>query len=264
MNWWQEFFSIFYWTDVFEICVLSAIIYSFSRWCARDRRTPLLLYFYACCAGGMFAHVLNLQTLVAFLQVSWPALVVIFLIVHQHTLQKNYIAGKTIIPAHADAASSWILLLLRAGIRAAAQRKSIVCIMQGNMILDEFLQDFLALNSPINKELLDVLVESTHIKNNSIMLVDQCGILRAFNGCWQAGASEQWIDHAIALTARTDALVWSVHSDTHLLTLVAQGVRVDELSSDKAEAIIAQYVRKHSLVNKSKTHEHINQKNVVV
>lgn len=260
MAWWSQFFLINGWADIVEIFLFSSAIYFFSCWCARDRRTPLLVYFYACCAGGIFAHITNLSTIIAFLQVGWPVLIIIFIVVHQHTLQKNYIAGKVVIPAQSIAQKSWISLILRAGIRAASQKKHLIFVIQRNDILDDFIDGHLIFNSPVSKELLDMIVESPHAQGDRLVLINQYGTLQAINGTWRINLSEEsWIESSIIVTGRTDAIICAIDQQTRLLTLIAQGTCVEQLAPDKAETILMQYIRKYS---DGRSHERNDKKNI--
>ncbi len=75
--------GIFRWVDFLEIALLTGIIYRFCLWLKRDRTSFLLGYFYVGCFIFLAAALLNLQAVLEFYRYSWPALLMLFIIMHQ-------------------------------------------------------------------------------------------------------------------------------------------------------------------------------------
>src|SRR3989339_2165089 len=90
---------IFSWLDCVEILFFTFIIFKFSRWLRQDQRSNLLGYFYLGATGLLLAHLFDLEAIKQFYQISWPIMLMIFIIIHQKSLQKNFVAARTLNPA---------------------------------------------------------------------------------------------------------------------------------------------------------------------
>lgn len=245
MTWFNTWLSIFYLNDIVEIVLLSTGVFLFSRWCTFDKQKPLIIYFYAFCLGAIGLCALDLPTIHDILQVSWPGLFIVFIVLHEHTLQKNYIARKAVIPVRTIAQHDWIPLALRAGLKAAAHHKELIFVVQGVQVVDDFITCATVLNSPVSKELLDMLIESAHIKKGSLIMLDRHGTILGVNGSWKKERLvSRWDEYAVELTGHTDAVVYAIDGATRECAIVAHGACVTGVGSDKTELIIAQYVRK--------------------
>lgn len=250
-----HFLSIAQWTDIAEILLLSTLIYAFSKWLRQDQTITLLVYFYSACGLFIVASLFHLQAIIELYRVSWPAMLMLFIIVHQKSLQHNYIAAKTVTPTRQTIDHAWVHLLMRALFKALQRSKDLTFVIEGKRMVEGYITKPLILQSPITHGLLDIIIESTTLEQHSLVLIDQSGSVIALNGTWMEAdiswfSQEQrtlqaWQRDALFWTSKTDALVIHAEAETKLITIVAQGTIVNQLTSDKAEAIITQYVRKN-------------------
>src|SRR3989338_8316527 len=91
-------FHIYRWRDVIEIIFLSGVFYYFCLWLKQDTQKPLLLTFYTYVFTLTIAYFTGLPTVTFILTSFFPVLLVCFIIIHQSTLQKNFIALHAISP----------------------------------------------------------------------------------------------------------------------------------------------------------------------
>jgi len=255
--------GIFRWFDFLEIALLTGIIYRFCIWLKHDRTSFLLGYFYVGCFIFLGAALLNLQAVLEFYRYCWPALLILFIIMHQKSLQQNYVAARTIEPETFSAEHGWVHIVMRATFKALQRKKNLVFLIEGKYQLDDYLTKKIVLQSPVQQTLFDMITESNIIEDNSIVLLNQQGTLKAFNCTWQTLETPQPaspIDqqsYTIQWSSKTDALAFFAQADSKRITIIAQGTIVPDLTSDKAELIIGQYIRKQKFIHK----EHAAQQN---
>jgi len=266
MNNYLSLLQVFSWYDLIEITFFSLLIYSFIRWLRHDRKSNLLSYFYLGSAGFIIAYMFDLQAIISFYQLGWPMMLILFIILHQKSLQKNYIAARTLTPEKCSKTTNWLTHVMSAAFKSLQHKKDLIFVIEGNDSLDEFINKPITINSWIQQELLDLIVESPLTKPNTIILITQYGKLLAFNCSWHNKIEPLWLEpsrkhhenyeiweqEALYWTAHLDMLVFHVSSKTKKLTIIAQGTRAPNLIIDKATTIIEQYIRKNSSPNRKK------------
>lgn len=269
-----SFLGIFRFVDLLEIALITGIIYRFCCWLKRDRNNFLLGYFYIACALFLFAFTLNLHAILEFYRTTWPILVLLFIVVHQKSLQQNYVAARTIEPVKTLADTQWIHLMMRAAFKALQRKKNIIFIIQGKQHLEEFITKTLVMHSPITQQTLDMIIESTIIDDHTIMLLNQAGTLIAFNGQWlttdtltithETNTLTTQQKQALMWTSKTDALVFFAEQESKRITILAQGTIVNDLTNSQAELVISQYIRKQKFTatQKQEHTEKLIQRNI--
>ncbi|HLB41142.1 MAG TPA: hypothetical protein VJJ83_05105, partial [Candidatus Babeliales bacterium] len=105
---------IFRWLDLLEISMLAGAIYYFARWLQRDPHHRLAPRFFGLCLLLTSADYLGLSNLSTLLLMCWPLLIMLLILVHRDTLQKNFVAYKKIVPAKVAIADNWIENLVAA------------------------------------------------------------------------------------------------------------------------------------------------------
>lgn len=255
--WWHTL-SILSIEDVVEILLFSLAIYLFCLWLKKDHNYRLIGSFYILCALFIGAYAAELHTVTSLFQLSWPAIIVVFLIIHKQQLQKNYISYKTVTPARKTASHDWINSVLRAVFLAVHNKKSLIFIIEGAHALDELLIKGTVLEGPVTPRLLDMVISSQALQDDTLIWINQTGHLVAINCTWKKPVESEWIasqqlryrpweQEALFWTNTCDALVLHACPQSHALTIVAQATRVQDISSDEAQSIVTQYLRKMSL-----------------
>lgn len=240
------------WFDVVELVFFSSIIYTFCLWLKRDRTRFLLGYFYA--AGLLFvaAWFLDLYAVVKFYRYCWPVGTLLFIIIHQRRLQQSYVAARVVEPIGADVASDWLHVLMRAAFKALQRNKQLMFLLDGKQTVAESVTQPVVFNCPVQQILLDIIIESAYIEDQSLVLVNQRGKLVAINGQWRDvdDKNSAVVHHAddtqniLAWTQATDLIAFFVNPESKRVTVIAQATVVPDLTGEKAELVIGQIIRK--------------------
>jgi hypothetical protein len=190
----------------------------------------------------------------------------LFIIVHQKSLQKNYVAARTIKPTQQADLNTWLQIMISTAFKSIQYKKDLIFIIEGKNNLDDFVTSTTTFNAPIQKQLCNIIVESSLCKSKSQIIITQHGTLRTISSGWKKEIDHVWLDNKTKTYApwEQEALYWCTHLDalifyieptTKKCTIIAQGNRVPHLSLEKAMSIIAQYIRKSSLSLQKNTSE---------
>lgn len=244
--------KLFHWSHLIEILFFAALFYYFSLWLRRDRQKNLLFSFYAYCAVTFLAYAFNLTAISSFLFLFAPVTIMLFILLHQDTLQKNFVTVRTITPARM-LNTEWLPILMQSLLVAINNNKMAICVIEKNDALKTLLSSPLTFNAPIQKELLDILLASTAFESTKMIWVNHHGQLLAMNATWQSLVDEPWVTEdvqqldawkqdAVLLTNKTDALVFGMHPATRTFTIIAQKKIVEGIQTSEAVMIIKQYL----------------------
>jgi hypothetical protein len=246
--------TLFTWKDCLEICFISAMIYQFLRWLKTDQK-QLLAYFYGYCATTFFAHYTGLAIVSQLLFIGAPVILCIFILLHQQTLQKNYIALKKIVPATTNA-EDWIEELMRASLYAMNTSKNVIWIIERKDSLDASLQASCLFYADLKKDLIELLLETQSSSEDTMLWVNQAGKLVAINVQWRSAAESWespemqtlpvWQQQAILMSSKTDTLIVRSCATTRLFTIIGQGKCADNLSAHHVSLILRRLLLQHT------------------
>jgi hypothetical protein len=242
--------SLFHWKDLVEIFFFSSIFYYSSLWLRRDRTKNLLFYFYAYGLVGIASYAFALETITLCLFLYAPVAAMIFLMLHQTQLQKNFITAQSITPPQQR--RDWLSTLFQSLLGAVNSNKQIICVIEKFDSLKTVLDSNLSFNAEVDKGLLDILFTSDFFDHNKMILVNHHGSLLAINATWHSMVDEEWTtdiqnletwkQDAFLLTNKTDALVLSIDPQTRTATLIAQKKFLENISLNEALLTIKQYL----------------------
>lgn len=242
---------IFRWQDIIEILAFSGGILYLSLWLKRDTITPLLGFFYGYCTIFLAAYYFELFTLSTALLTFAPITVAICLMLHQGTLQKNFIALHAITSKEKKA--DWIDLVIRSSLVALGENKPITAIIEKNKALNTLLTSTYPFDCQLSEGLLQVLINSKTFSSTDMLWINNTGKLRAINSQWKKSSvdewlaqevkeQEQWLQDALFFTTKTDALFFKLNPKTRTFTLVAQGKILQHASAHAALRMIKKYL----------------------
>lgn len=247
--WWNWY--IFRWQDVIEILAFSGGILYLSIWLRKDNSTPLLGIFYGYSSLFLGAYYLEMLTLSSTLLTFAPIIVAICLMLHQSTLQKNFIALHAITPT--EETTDWVDLIIRSALVALGENKPVTAIIEKTQALDTLLASHYPFDCQFSEGLFQVLITSTTLSSNDILWIGNTGKLRAINSHWKKSSvdewlaqevkeQEQWLQDALFFTSKTDALFFKLNPKTRTFTLVAQGKILQHASAHTALRTIKKYL----------------------
>jgi len=232
--------------DGIEILFLSGTIYYFLRWLGKDEQKNLILYFYGYCAATFTAHYSGLTIISQALFIAAPLVICVFIILHQHTLQKNFVALKTITPA-TKASDDWIEELIRSCLYAMNKSKNLVIAIERADSLAAAIKAPCLFYADLKKDLIDLLLENQH-ERETLIWVNKQGKLVATHASWHMKIDQElmaedrtmatWQKHAVLLSAKTDALILYSCADNRSFSMIAQEKIIEGLSAHQATLIL--------------------------
>ena len=246
-----EHLSVYSWKDICEVLFCTSIIYYFSIWLKRDRQKPLLLSFYAYLTAITFSYYVNLFTVTTLLITFAPVGLVLFIVLHQETLQRNFISLHNITPK--EDYGDWVEHMIRSCLVAVGNNKPIHVLIEKQDDLTPFLNISHRFESTITQGLLDLLIQSESFEPEKIIILKNNGTLIGINGAWKKSSvdtwlatevkeQEEWTQDALFFTAKSDALYFKIDQKTRIFTLLAQGKILETASAQKAQKTIKHYL----------------------
>lgn len=265
--WYEELLyrlAIFNIKDVIEIFCFASIFYFFSIWLKQDRQKPLLFYFYGTCTLLITTHLADLPTISNAIISLCPALIMLFILVHQKSLQKNFVTLKNITPAQ-NLNLNWLEILLRSCIISANNKKNIYCLIESHDQLNELVHAPFEIKAKLQPELLDVLLSSPSYEQNKMIWLSNTGMLLGINTKWQqvdhtsdhdSDSLDNWEKKCILSTSKTDALAFRLNSLTKNFDIITEGLLIEKVPIDQAIKLM----RKHFIKKEfDKNEKSINQ-----
>lgn len=260
----QEFLSqnffLYTWRDGFEILLLSSLLYGFMRWLSQDISKKPLIFFVNYGLLTATTYYMGLSIVSTLLLVSTPLALVLSIIMHQHTLQKNMIAYKTIKPEQ-ETSYSWLDELMRSVLGELNKDKEIICIIERNDSLREFLGAPYSLNADLKKSVLEMLFNHISEASSTMLWINQAGKIIAINAYVKTPPDPDWISSDIKhmpsikqdvlfLTSKTDAIVVCTSSRSRTFECIVEGKDIKDLSAAHALNFLKRFFIKKTRMQK--------------
>lgn len=254
-----QYLTIINWRDIIEIALISSLFYYVALWLKKDRQKKLLPYFYGYCLLAFIAHFAQLATINSLILLSAPLLLIFFALIHQDTLQKNFIALRSITPARRTNAD-WIEQLIRTSLIAINNNNEILCIIEREDSLATLLESNCLLNADCEQTVLEMLIDSPSFDKKKMIWLNSHGKLRGVNAAWNTPLDvtwfaesvrelEQWKQAALFFTTKTDALMFQITPLRNSFTLVVRGKLYENI--DAAQTV--KFINKYMTTNESPT-----------
>jgi hypothetical protein len=212
-------------SDCIEIIFYSTLIYFFCLFLKTDKTKPLLVYFLSYCTLILVAWSLELPTITPFLYAYAPIALILFIVIHEKTLQRNFVALRTITPAK-PLQEDWLDLLLSSALAALNNNKSISIVIENRDALDYFLQMPFFINAPLSKDMLTLLLSSSSYEEHKIVWVTCHGYIRGINATWHTQENK---NNALFYSLQCDAIIIHSNQFTRSFTLIYNGIQIDDI-----------------------------------
>lgn len=240
------------WQDVVEIGFFATIIYYISLWLKKDQQKKLLPYFYTYCALIFIAHHAQLSTISHLFYTGSAFIVIFFVLIHQHTLQKNFITLHALVPARLRN-DDWIEAVTQSSLIALNNNKSFSCIIERHDLLTTIMNPEYPLYADTTKTLLAIIMHSTLYDNTRMLWINKNGKLLGINAHWRYNQHDRnsiphahdydaWLQDALFFTTKSDAVFFITVPATRTATLIIQGKCRDKLTIHDAQIILKQYL----------------------
>lgn len=253
----------FTWRDAIEVIFFSTLIYAISLWLKKDIQKNLLGYFYLYCLMFFIAYQTRLTAITYTLVIGAPICAMLFILMHQRTLQKNLIALRSITPAKQDT-NTWLETLVQVCLARLDNEQEIMCIIEHQEHLESLLTTPLALHANIQKELLEILIASPSFNKNGMLWLNARGKMLGINATWKNPHNDElssenhdyhaWKTAALFFTAATDAIILRSVPATRTFTIIMQGAIHEQLRAPATLALIKSSLQKQPALKQGDFH----------
>lgn len=258
----------FFWRDIIEIVFFTGVVYSFSVWLKKDQHKNLLGYFYSYLFCFFAAQQLQLPTIERIVVYGAPVMLLLFIVFHQFTLQKNFVALRAITPAITEH-DNWLDILMQHCLIAINHNQEIRGIIECTDSLTDCVTTPLALHARVTKELLTLLMSSNSFNDAQMLWLNAHGTLLGMNARWKQNNhepwlhestknSDTWIDEALFYTEKMDALLFKIAPSSHLFTIVVAGKSYSRITASRALTFINHHIARAATAAKKKDIPHVN------
>jgi len=211
----------------------------------------LVGYFLGYCFVTLACYAAQLQTVAPLLISYAPVALLLFIVLHDKTLQRNFVALRSITPLTKQT-NDWLDILLSSTITLINKNKSVTVVIENQDSLDRFLKNSSEINADIGKCVLEFLFSSTAYNEEKMIWVDTRGKLRGINVSWLDERSQQ--EDAILFTSHTDAIVFSINPTSRTFTTIHRGKELRNIPSHHIGALIKKQLSQHVSKNKGMYH----------
>jgi hypothetical protein len=240
------------WRAIVEILFFSSLFYQLSLWLKRDLHHNLLIYWYSYCLIGLGAYCLQLKTISSVLFFFTPAIVMLFLMMHQEQLQKNFVALRALTPSRSPS-PDWLEQLIRSCLVAVNNNKSLICVIERKDSLQDFLTSPFMFNAELHSATFDMLVTGTAYNDSTFVWLNDHGLLRGINATWKTPNDEMWKSietadcpawqhDALFFTAKTDAITLGIDPKHRSFTIITRGKRFENIAAHNALKFIKKLI----------------------
>lgn len=265
----QNYLQIYSIVDCLEIIFFIFIIFKISLWLKNDHTKPLLLYFYSYLSILFSSYFFQLTTVYQVMLATAPICFLLFIIYHQKSLQKSFIISKNkpITPAKL-VHKEWLEILIRTTLIASYHKKNITCIIEQCDSLETLVDQPFILDIPIQKQIIDILLESVAFDKNKLIITHHSGNILSINASWSDLVMNELIfnkisddqiqkEYAKIITSKTDAIVIHTNSNHQHHFIAYQGKIIEHITIDQALKLIKKLLyTKNNTNNVSKGTHH--------
>jgi len=238
--------------DSIEIIFYSCVFYTFALWLKTDKTKNLLPYFISYCMIALCAWIMEMTTLTSFFFTYAPVALLLFIVLHEKTLQKNLVALYTFQPAKYNN-HDWLDTLISSCLTILNTNKSITIVIEHYYSLKDFMHTPFFINADISKGILDIILASTSYDEHKMVWINTQGKLYGINASWHTSLDQQKnviqsLHHkadALFYSLQTDALIIHFNHITRKCSLIIQGQETTHLSAHQLP-----HKKTHSLIAK--------------
>lgn len=244
----SSFITFFTWRDLLEIVALSAFFYHSALWLKKDRDKNVLPTFYGFLVLLLGTHVLQLTTLSSVLFICSPVIAMLFILMHEQTLQRNLISLKNISLPQEKPSDDWLSCIMRGTLSMLTHKKNMLILIEYTDSLSPYIQLTDTLDVPLTDGLLSLLLLRLY-DPHQFCWITSTGILRGINAHFKASwhpdsyqTKNDWVDDAIAYTAKTDAVMLFVDGEHHLYSIALNGTITENITMEQARQLITKQI----------------------
>ena len=240
-----------YWTDLCEILFFATGFYYWTAWLKQDKTKPLLGCFFVYCTICIAAYAVPLPTVGIFLWMTAPVGMMLFIIMHEQTLQRNFVALKQQVPK-AQYNPDWLETLVRTSLVSLNNNQAVLCLLEHTDGMKEFIAIHAPVNAPLHQKLLHMMLTNEAYNQEQMVWVNTAGTLIGINAAWHDhetiittdSGMPVWQQQALLYTTTTDALVFHMNPENRMLTLIAHGKSITTRNAQHALTMLKKHIAK--------------------
>lgn len=213
----QFYLALYSWQDCTEIIIIAFLLYTFMRWLSASHKPFLLKSFLAYFSFVFFAFFAQLPVLLLVLIYCSPVIIVLYIIFHQNSLQKNFITALNSTKS-LSLNNSWHNELLKVILHSLNKNKAYTCIIERNDSLETIIKATHIVQSGLTYELATLFIDSSLNTLDNIQWLNQWGRLIAlksrldllYEDPWfaqETSHTSKWHQDALFLTSKTDCII---------------------------------------------------------
>lgn len=226
--------------DVCEIFFYSSCIFMLCRWLLADKSKPLMIYFLGYCLLCISTWVLAFPTLSSFLLNNAPIAILLFIVLHEKTLQRNFITLSDTSSSQ-RMSSDWLNTIMQVCLTSINSSKAITIIIEQRDSLEPFLHNPMAINAQISKNLLDILLLHDLYNSEKMVWIDINNRIKGINSSWIT-PNKQHKENALFYTLQNDAIILIANPLLRNFMLIHNGAATENLSAYNAQILLKKYL----------------------
>lgn len=229
--------------DIIEISFITLLTFYFIKWLATDNKKNLVYYFYGYCFSAFVSHYCSLFALRYVLLNSAPVIAIMFIVLHQKALQKNFVMLKN--EESRDLSNNWVDELIQTCLYALNYNKEFTCLIERDIAIKELISTQSYFNADISKDICNILLEKQLSSPENMLWINNKGKIVAINATWKLNIEEQWISSnvkslpkwkqdALFITDKTDTILFKIYPLTRSFDFIINGKLIENLSVQQA------------------------------
>lgn len=259
LTFFQRDLYIFGMKDILEIFFISTLFYALQKWLKLDLQKNLLFYFWAYSSFTLTAYYTQAFAVSTILFFGSPIFFGFLLLIHQHTLQKNFITlQKLQLP---DTLSDWFTEFTKSTLAALNRQKEIIYVIEGSDNLSNFIFSGCNYFAEIQKDSMELFLEKHIGGANSFIWLTHEGKLVAIDATWQLKEQDYWISDearilhkwkqdAIFISQKSDAIICKINPINRTFDIIIQGKLLENISPDVAINVLKKIIFSTDSANK--------------
>ena len=245
--------SLFSWYDMTEILFFIIIMRYWLLWLNMDKEKNLSVFFcwYSVIIG--VCYYAELTTISTLLLASSPLMIVIFIMLHQEHLQRNFITLTRPRSVSPTPANTWISEIMSFALGALHRQQELIFIIERHDNLSLLLTSPCIINASATKEFLELLVAQDTPSVTNLWLTHE-GIIIGINTTMNYELEHaylssdvkhrvQWQQEGAFITKKSDAIIFGSSPITKTFTLIVQEKITEHISAQQTVVVLKQLIQ---------------------
>lgn len=260
----QDILSFHSYSDYIEILILTSVIYFFQKWLSLDTQKNLLLLFHCYCFFLISIYYYSLPTISLISFYSIPLVFLFFIIIHQNTLQKNFITLQKIADKPSSLTINWIQELVQLALQSLNLKRDIIFVIEGKESLTNLISCSSAFYADFKKDIIEILLDKHIVSPHTFVWLTYNGKCVSINNTWNYEIEKEFINQNSTLNThwklygghislKTDALIFKINSLSRNFDVILKGKIVEQISAEQLLKILIKYCETQVLEESTKS-----------